>query len=62
MPKMSKVKELLELAKQCFRHAEICQNRQAADTLRGLGQKYQDEANEIERRQQSVVQAVFPRR
>ena len=56
----SKIKELLDLAKQCFRHADICRNTEAAATLRELGERYLNEAEELERRQ-SVIPAVFPR-
>lgn len=55
---MPKVKELLDLARQCFRHAEICQNPQAAETLRELGKQYVAEAEKIEPNR--VTRAVFP--
>jgi hypothetical protein len=56
---MPRVRELIELAKNCYAQANGTLNPQAKATLRDLGDKYLKEADDL--RHYQIVQAVFPK-
>jgi hypothetical protein len=56
---MPRVRELIELAKNCYAQANRTLNPQAKATFRDLGDKYLKEADDL--RHYQIVQAVFPK-
>ncbi len=55
---MSKVRELLNLAQECYAQARITINPETKRALTKMGDSYQKDADDL-RRGQSVVQAAF---
>jgi hypothetical protein len=56
---MPRVRELIELAKNCYAQANGTVNPDAKRTLRELGDQYLKEADDL--RHYQIVQAVFPK-
>jgi len=57
---MSKVRELLKLAQDCYARAGVTMNPEDKRALMQMGDDYLKEADELQRGR-GVVQAAFPR-
>ncbi len=55
---MPRIRELLELAKQCFVQADGAPSPEAKDKFQKMGEHYVQEADELRRRE--ITRAVFP--
>jgi hypothetical protein len=56
---MPRIRELIELAKNCYAQANGAANPGAEQTLRDLGDRYLKQADDL--RHYQIVQAVFPK-
>ena len=57
---MSKVRNLLKLAQDCYAQARVTINRETKRALTEMGDNYLKEADEL-RRGRSVVRAAYPK-
>ncbi len=55
---MPRIKELVELARQCYAQANGTANPEAKKTLQDIGNQYVQKADELRRTE--IIRAVFP--